>query len=127
MVIEHVCTDRAPKAIGPYSQAVTANGFVFASGQIALDPCTGEIVQGDAAVQARRVLENLKAVLEAAGSSMDHVVKATVYLSRIEDYAAVNEVYAQYFGQSKPARAAVQVAGLPKGVDVEIDAIAVQG
>ena len=127
MAIELVCTDLAPKAIGPYSQGVTANGFVFVSGQIALDPATGELVHGDAAVQARRVLENLKAVLEAAGSSMDHVVKATVYLSRIEDYAAVNEVYAQYFGQSKPARAAVQVAGLPKGVDVEIDAIAVQG
>lgn len=127
MAIELVCTDLAPKAIGPYSQGVTANGFVFVSGQIALDPATGELVHGDAAVQARRVLENLKAVLEAAGSSMDRVVKATVYLSRIEDYAAVNEVYAQYFGQSKPARAAVQVAGLPKGVDVEIDAIALQG
>ena len=123
MAVTQISTDGAPAAVGPYSPAVVANGFVFASGQIALDPATGDMVQGDAAAQARQVLENLKAVLEAAGSSLDKVVKATVYLASIDDYAAVNAVYAEYFGDVRPARAAVEVANLPKNAAVEIDAV----
>ena len=125
MPIERISTDAAPAAIGPYSQAVVANGFVFASGQIPIDPATGDIVEGDIAVQTRRVLDNLKAVLEAAGSSLAQVVKTTVYLSSIDDYPAMNEVYAEYFGESCPARAAVAVAALPRNVDVEIEVVAV--
>ena len=125
MPIRRVATDKAPAAVGPYSQAVVANGFVFASGQIAIDPATGQVCTADLRTQARRVLENLRAVLEAAGSSMDRVVKATVFLTSIDDYAAVNEVYAEYFGDVCPARAAVAVAALPKGVAVEIEATAV--
>ena len=113
MPVERVSTDAAPAAIGPYSQAVVANGLVFASGQIPIDPATGDLVEGDIAVQTRRVLENLKAVVEAAGSSLSQVVKATVYLSSIDDYPGMNEVYSEYFGQSCPARAAVAVAALP--------------
>ena len=125
MPIERISTDEAPAAVGPYSQAVVANGLVFASGQIAIDPSTGDLVLDDIQTQTRRVLDNLRAVLEAAGSSLDRVVKATVFLTDIDDYAAVNEVYAEYFGGSCPARAAVAVAGLPKGVSVEIEAVAV--
>lgn len=117
-------TDRAPEAIGPYSQAVKANGMVFASGQIPLDPATMQIVDGDIRVQTERVLLNLKAVLEAAGTSLDRVVKTNVYLADMNEFAAMNEVYASYFGESRPARATVQVARLPRDVRVEIDVIA---
>jgi 2-iminobutanoate/2-iminopropanoate deaminase len=123
-VIEIVATDRGPKAIGPYSQAVRANGFVFLSGQIPLDPKTQQIVEGDVAVQTERVMENLKGVLEAAGSSLHHVVKTTVFLADMNDFAAMNEVYARYFTANAPARSTVEVARLPKNVRVEIDLIA---
>lgn len=120
-----VSTPDAPAAIGPYSQAVVANGLVFCSGQIALDPVTGQLVgQGDVAAQTRQVLANLEAVLRAAGASMDRVVKCTVFLKSMDDFATMNAVYAEAFGAARPARAAVQVARLPRDVDVEIDAIA---
>jgi len=123
-VIEAVATDRGPKAIGPYSQAIKANGFLFLSGQIALDPKTQQIVEGDAARQTERVLENLKGIVEAAGSSLHRVVKTTVFLSDLGDFGAMNEVYARYFGAHAPARSTVQVARLPRDVRVEIDLIA---
>ena len=123
-MIEAVATDRGPKAIGPYSQAIRANGFVFLSGQIPLDPNTQQIVEGDATVQTERVLENLKAVLEAAGSSIPRVVKTTVFLADMDDFAAMNEVYARYFAPHKPARSTVEVSRLPRNVRVEIDLIA---
>jgi 2-iminobutanoate/2-iminopropanoate deaminase len=122
--MESIQTDRAPQAIGPYSQAIKANGFIFASGQIPLDPATMRIVEGGIEEQTGRVLENLKAVLEAAGSSLDHVVKTTVYLADMGEFAAMNEIYARYFGATKPARATVQVARLPRDVKVEIDVVA---
>ncbi len=123
-MIETVATDRGPKAIGPYSQAIRANGFVFLSGQIPLDPKTQLVVEGDAAVQTERVLENLKAVVEAAGSSLQRVVKTTVFLADMNDFAAMNDVYARYFVTHPPARSTVEVARLPKNVRVEIDLIA---
>jgi 2-iminobutanoate/2-iminopropanoate deaminase len=123
-VIETVATDRGPKAIGPYSQAVRANGFVFLSGQIPLDPKTQQVVEGDVAAQAERVLENLKGVVEAAGSSLQRVVKTTVFLADMNDFAAMNEVYSRYFTAHKPARSTVEVSRLPKNVRVEIDLIA---
>ena len=121
-----VATESAPKAIGPYSQAIAAAGrMVFCSGQIPLDPQSGEMVgSGDVRAQAKRVMENLRAVLEAAGASFGSVVKTTIYLQDLKDFAAVNEVYGGYFTVSPPARATVQVAGLPRGALVEIDAIA---
>ena len=119
-----VQTDRAPKAIGPYEQAIKVDGFVFTAGQIPLDPKSGNIVEGGIAAQTRQVLENLKGVLEAAGSSLDRVVKATVFLKNMADFAAMNEVYAQYLGKSKPARSTVAVAELPRGVLIEIDLVA---
>ena len=120
-----VATDHAPRAIGPYSQAIVANGLVFCSGQIALDPKSQQIVgAGDVRVQAEQVMQNLKAVLDAAGSSMDRVVRCTIYLTDLADFAAVNEIYGWFFPNESPARATVQVAGLPKGAMVEIDAIA---
>ncbi len=122
-----VTTDNAPKAIGPYSQAVVAGGVVFCSGQIPLDPATGEMVEGDVATQTRQVLENLKAVLEAAGSGLDRVVKTTVFLADMGDFAAMNQVYAGFFDDVPPARAAVEVAALPKGARVEIEAVALAG
>jgi 2-iminobutanoate/2-iminopropanoate deaminase len=122
--MESIQTDRAPQAIGPYSQAIKANGFIFASGQIPLDPATMRIVEGDIEEQTGRVLDNLKAVLEAAGSSLDRVVKTTVYLADMGEFAAMNEIYARYFGATKPARATVQVARLPRDVKVEIDVVA---
>ena len=122
-----VSTPSAPAAIGPYSQAVVAGGFVFCSGQIPLDPATGALVEGDIGVQTRRVLENLKAVLEAAGSGLDRVVKTTVFLADLADFQAMNAVYAEYFGGDPPARAAVQVAALPKGARIEIEAVALAG
>ncbi|WP_025322775.1 RidA family protein [Deferrisoma camini] len=122
-----VTTDNAPQAIGPYSQAVVAGGFVFCSGQIPLDPATGEMVEEDVATQTRQVLENLKAVLEAAGSGLDRVVKTTVFLADMGDFAAMNRVYAGFFDDVPPARAAVEVAALPKGARVEIEAVALAG
>jgi 2-iminobutanoate/2-iminopropanoate deaminase len=122
--MESIQTDRAPEAIGPYSQAIKANGFIFASGQIPLDPETMQIVEGGIEEQTRRVLENLKAVIEASGSSLDRVVKTTVYLVDLGEFAAMNEVYAKYFGARKPARATVQVARLPRDARIEIDLIA---
>ncbi len=120
-----VKTAAAPEAIGPYAQAIKANGFVFTSGQIPLDPTTGAMETGDIKAQTRRVLENLKAVLGAAGSSLDRAVKATVYLADMGEFAAMNEVYAEYFQATKPARSTVQAAKLPKDARVEIDLIAV--
>lgn len=119
-----VKTDQAPAAVGPYSQGVVIDGWVWTAGQIALDPETGEMVGSDAATQADRALRNVKAILEAAGSGLDRVVRATVYLDDMDDFAAVNEVYAGYFGESPPARACVEVSRLPLGALVEIDAIA---
>jgi 2-iminobutanoate/2-iminopropanoate deaminase len=121
-----VHTDDAPKAIGPYSQAIRAGNLVFCSGQIPLDHKTGEMIgSGDVRAQARRVMDNLQAVLQAAGTSLAHVVKTTIYLQDLGDFGAVNEVYGSYFAAAPPARATVQVAGLPRGALVEIDAIAV--
>ncbi len=119
-----VHTGAAPAAIGPYSQAVVAGNLVFSAGQIALDPATGEIVPGDVAAQTDRVLANLQAVLQAAGAGLDTVVKTTVFLADMGDFAAMNEVYARWFGDNKPARSTVQAAGLPRNVRVEIDTIA---
>jgi 2-iminobutanoate/2-iminopropanoate deaminase len=121
---ETVSTDQAPKAIGPYEQAIRVGEFVYASGQIPLDPKTANLVEGDIKIQTRRVMENLRAVVEAAGSSLDRVVKATVFLKNIGDFAAMNEVYAEYLGAAKPARSTVAVADLPRGALVEIDLIA---
>jgi 2-iminobutanoate/2-iminopropanoate deaminase len=119
-----VHTAKAPKAIGPYSQAVVAGELVFASGQVGLDPESGLIVEGGVEKQAVRALENLGAVLEAAGASFATIVKATIYLKSMSDFQAVNQIYATYVGKEPPARATVEVAGLPKGGLVEIDAIA---
>ncbi len=123
-VKEVIATDRGPKAIGPYSQAISANGFIFVSGQIPLDPRTQQLVEGDVARQTERVLENLKGIVEAAGSSLDRVVKTTVFLKDLADFAAMNEVYGRYFASQPPARATVEVARLPRDVRVEIELIA---
>jgi 2-iminobutanoate/2-iminopropanoate deaminase len=120
-----VSTADAPKAIGPYSQAIKAAGFVFTAGQIPLDPGTGQIAGSDIATQTDRVLRNLQAVLQASGTSLENVVKTTVYLKDISDFSAVNEIYGRYFKSNPPARSAVQVANLPKNSLVEIEAIAV--
>lgn len=117
-------TANAPKAIGPYSQAVAHNGMVYVSGQIPLDPSTNNLIDGDIAAQTAQVLENLKAILEAAGSSLDRVLKTTVYLRDMNEFPQMNEVYARYFTSNWPARATVQAARLPKDVRVEIDCIA---
>lgn len=122
-----IATERAPKAIGPYSQAVTWQGLIFLSGQIPLDPETGQLVEGDIAVQTERVLGNLQAVLEAAGSSLAQVLKTTVYLKDMGEFARMNEVYARYFPGAPPARATVEVARLPREARVEIEAIAAVG
>jgi 2-iminobutanoate/2-iminopropanoate deaminase len=123
-----ISTPDAPKAIGPYAQAVsaTAGRMIFCSGQIPLDPTTGELIgTGDVRVQTERVMKNLAAVLAAAGASFAHVTKTTIYLADLQDFAAVNEVYARFVGEAPPARATIQVAGLPKGASVEIEAIAI--
>jgi 2-iminobutanoate/2-iminopropanoate deaminase len=122
-VKEIIATEKAPKAIGPYSQAVRAGGFLFTAGQIALDPATGQIVEGDVARQTTRVMENLKAIVEAAGTSLDRAVKATVYLKDMGDFAAMNEVYGRYFTSNPPARSTVEAARLPRDVRVEIDLV----
>jgi 2-iminobutanoate/2-iminopropanoate deaminase len=119
-----VRTDEAPAAIGPYSQAVVANGFVFAAGQVPLDPNTGQLVLGDIRVQTKRVMENLKAVLAASGSSFDKVVKTTVFLRDLNDFGTMNEIYGEYFQESPPARSTVQVAKLPREAAVEIEVVA---
>lgn len=124
---DRVQTDSAPKAIGPYSQAIKANGFVFASGQIPLDPATMQIVEGGIREQTERVMNNLSAVLQAAGSSFDRVVKTTVFLADLADFADMNETYGRFFGEAPPARSTVQVSRLPRDVRIEIDVIALAG
>lgn len=121
---EIINTDRAPKTIGPYSQAIKANGFVFVSGQIPIDPDTNDIIKGDVAEQTRRVLKNIKNILEAAGLSLEDVVKTTVYLKDIRRFGDMNQIYGEFFTTLFPARATVEVSGLPKGVDIEMDVIA---
>jgi len=121
---EVISTKDAPQAIGPYSQAIKANGFVFVSGQVAIDPATGNVVEGDVRVQTERVMQNLRAILAAAGSSMERAVKTTVFLQNMSDFSAMNEVYAKFFTGQQPARATVEVAQLPRNVLVEIDVIA---
>ncbi len=123
--MEIIATDEAPKAIGPYSQAIRFGNILYTSGQIALDPATGNLVDGDFAAQVHRVFENLKAVLTAGGTGLGNVIKATVYLTDLANFATLNEIYASYFGDAKPARSTVGVAQLPKGGLVEIDLIAV--
>jgi len=120
-----VLTDRGPKPIGPYSQAIKANGFVYVSGQVALDPKTGEFLAGDIRQQTERVLENLRGILEAAGTKLSHTVKTTVFLKDMNDFAAMNEVYGRYFVAAAPARSTVEVARLPKDALVEIEVVAV--
>ena len=124
MPTKYVSTAQAPKPIGPYSQGVISGGLLFCSGQIALDPETGEIVEGDVAVQTERVLQNLIGVLRAAKMGPENVVKTTVYLADMADFSRMNDVYARYLGERPPARTTIQAAGLPRGVRVEIDVIA---
>jgi len=126
MANQVIATDEAPKAIGPYSQAIASGDLVFTSGQIPLDPKTQEMVKGDIRAQAERVMENLRGVLQAAGTSFGQVVKTTIFLADLADFAAVNEVYGKRFTGSPPARSTVQVAALPKGARVEIEMIAVR-
>jgi 2-iminobutanoate/2-iminopropanoate deaminase len=123
-VREAISTASAPAAIGPYSQAIRAGSLLFVSGQIPIDPATGAMVDGDVAAQTHRVFQNIRAILEAAGASLDHVVRATVYLADMNDFAAMNAVYATYFSSPAPARATVQAARLPKDARIEIDVIA---
>lgn len=122
--MESIQTDRAPQAIGPYSQAIKANGFIFASGQIPLDPATMQLIDGGIGAQTERVLNNVRAVLEAAGTTLERVVKTTVFLADMNDFAAMNEVYSAFFGTTRPARSTVQAARLPRDVKVEIEVIA---
>src|SRR5688572_401642 len=126
MDLRTVTTDKAPKAIGPYSQAIVSGDLIFTAGQIGLDPATGEIVGGEIKLQTARVLDNLAAVLEAAGSGLDRVVKCTVFLADFAEFAAMNEVYAQRFGQHRPARSTVGTSALPRGARVEIECVAVR-
>lgn len=127
MSVQHVHTDQAPAAIGPYAQATIAGGFLFTAGQIPLDPSTGQVVDGDVVAQTEQVLRNLSAVLQAAGCAWGDVVKTTVFLHDMADFPRVNEVYARALGEARPARSTVQVAALPRGVKVEIEAIAKVG
>jgi 2-iminobutanoate/2-iminopropanoate deaminase len=123
-MLQVVSTEKAPQAVGPYSQAIIANGFIFASGQIAIDPENGQLISGSTAEQTKQVLKNLSCVLASAGSTLAEVVKTTVYLKSMDDFQEMNKVYAEFFSQTKPARATVEVSRLPKDVSVEIDAIA---
>jgi 2-iminobutanoate/2-iminopropanoate deaminase len=123
---EVISTKDAPQAIGPYSQAIKAHGFIFVSGQVAIDPATQQVISGDVASQADRVLKNLAAILQAAGSGLEKVVRSTVFLKNMGDFVAMNGVYGQYFGSAPPARSTVEVARLPKDVLVEIDVIALE-
>jgi len=125
MSVEQVKTDSAPAAIGPYSQAVIANGFLYSAGQIAIDPASGQIVEGGVVAQTERVMQNLTAVLDAGGLSWRDVVKTTVYLHDLADFPTVNEIYGRMLGEARPARSTVQVTALPRGALVEIDLIAV--
>ena len=124
MKISRIETEKAPKALGPYSQGVRAGNLLFISGQIPIDPKTGEMVPGDIRDKTRRVIENLKAILNSAGCDLSNVVKVTVYVKRMDDFQAVNEIYESYFGEFKPARAFVEVSDLPKDSDIEMEAIA---
>jgi 2-iminobutanoate/2-iminopropanoate deaminase len=126
MDLRSVTTEKAPKAIGPYSQAIVSGDLIFTAGQIGIDPATGEIVGGEIKLQTARVLDNMAAVLEAAGSGLDKVVKCTVFLADFAEFAAMNEVYAQRFGQHRPARSTVGTTALPRGARVEIECIAVR-
>ena len=121
---EAIATEQAPKAIGPYSQAIRAQGLIFTSGQIAIDPATAQIIAGDVSAQTDRVLKNLAAILQASGSSLEKVLRCTVFLKNMGDFAAMNEVYGRYFKQAPPVRSTVEVARLPKDVLIEIDVIA---
>ena len=121
---EVIATNNAPQAIGPYSQAIKANGFVFVSGQVSIDPATQQVIEGDVTAQTDRVLRNLSGILQAAGTGLDNVVRATVFLKSMGDFAAMNAVYAKYFTTAPPARSTVEVSRLPKDVAVEIDVIA---
>jgi len=124
VTLEKIATDRAPKAIGPYSQAIRSGDFIFCAGQVGLDPATGEAVQGDVKAQTARILDNLAGVLAAAGSDLAHVLKTTVFLTDMGDFAAMNEIYAQKFGDHRPARSTIGIAALPRGLRVEIECIA---
>ena len=121
---EIIFTEKAPKPIGPYSQAIKVGNFLFISGQIPVDPESGKLVEGDIGAQTHQVLKNIKAIVEAAGGTLNNVIKVTVYLDDMDDFAEMNEVYSQYFSESKPARAAIEVSRLPKNVKIEIEAIA---
>jgi len=125
--MEFVRTDKAPKAVGPYSQAVVSGNFVFVSGQIPLDPETGKMVEGDIEEKTRRVLENVSAVLESVGLSLKNVVKVTVFITDLSNFEKVNKVYSKFFGDHKPARSFVEVSALPKGAEIEIEVIAEKG
>ena len=125
--MEIISTDRAPQALGPYSQAIRANGFIFCSGQIPIDPATGQFAEGGIQAQTRQSLLNAQAILQAAGTDLSHVVKTTVFLSDMANFAAMNEVYAQFFQPPFPARSAVAVRDLPKGALVEIEVVAAKG
>jgi 2-iminobutanoate/2-iminopropanoate deaminase len=122
--VEHVKTEHAPSAIGPYSQGIIANGFLYSAGQIALDPASGQMVESEIVAQTERVMQNLENILEAAGARWSDVVKTTVYLHDLADFPTVNEIYGRRIGDARPARSTVQVAGLPRGALVEIDLIA---
>ena len=124
-MLQVIATDKAPRAIGPYSQAVMANGFIFVSGQIPIDPKTGQIFFGPIAEQTRQVMLNLAAILQAAGSDLSRVVKTTIYLKNMHDFDEMNRVYAEFFSNTRPARATIEVAKLPRDVSIEIEAIAV--
>ncbi len=123
-MVDVVATKDAPQAIGPYSQAIKSGGFLFSSGQIAIDPVNGQVIEGDVAAQTERVMKNLAAILKAAGLSLNNVVKTTVFLKSMGDFATMNEIYGKHFGEHRPARSTVEVARLPKDVLVEIDVIA---
>jgi 2-iminobutanoate/2-iminopropanoate deaminase len=124
MATTTISTQGAPRAIGPYSQGITANGFLFTAGQVGFDPASGELVDGGIAEQTHRVLQNIRAILRAGGTDVDHVVKTTVFLVDMADFALMNEVYAEFFGDHRPARSTVAVASLPRGARVEIEAVA---